>query len=180
MCRVRGWNLLYESLSSLEAREKLRQLRATDPDFWNELTVKTSHSMLPGPDDNVAEDIIPLETDDDDFGDDSSVGVGAVVFDLVKMGTEDGRKRAGGGLLHDVLAEEDEEEPVSSTLLVNEADSSHTNDSAEDTVGGLTAGADNEEVMASRGVGKRKQIPNQRYQLKDFMRHNDDEPWDID
>jgi len=150
---VHGWNLSYESLSSLEAREKLCQLRATDPDFWNELTAKTSHSMLSRPNNNVAEDNIPLETDNNDFGNNSSVGVGAVVFDLVKMSTEDGMKRARDGLLCDVLAEEDKEEPVSSTLLVNEADSSHTNNSAEDKVGSLTAGTDNKEVMASQGVG---------------------------
>src|SRR4051794_41059165 len=42
MCRVRGFNLSYQSLTSFEAREKLRNLKSTDPEFYAELVAGTN------------------------------------------------------------------------------------------------------------------------------------------
>src|SRR6266540_1116773 len=38
MCEVRGWNLSYACLTGYAARSKLRELRDTDPKFWDKLT----------------------------------------------------------------------------------------------------------------------------------------------
>ncbi|KAF7344777.1 DDE superfamily endonuclease [Mycena venus] len=36
-CRTKQWDLSYESLTGFEAREALRNIKATDPEFWAEL-----------------------------------------------------------------------------------------------------------------------------------------------
>ena len=45
MSRVRQWNLSYGSLTSFEAREKLRTLKTEEPVFWGELTASTTHDL---------------------------------------------------------------------------------------------------------------------------------------
>jgi hypothetical protein len=37
LCKIRGWNLLYESLTSYAARDRLQNLESTDLDFYREL-----------------------------------------------------------------------------------------------------------------------------------------------
>ncbi|KAJ6574268.1 hypothetical protein B0H19DRAFT_1063250 [Mycena capillaripes] len=36
-CRAKKWDLSYECLTGFEARETLRRLKDTDPEFWDEL-----------------------------------------------------------------------------------------------------------------------------------------------
>ncbi|KAG1783144.1 hypothetical protein EV702DRAFT_931796, partial [Suillus placidus] len=38
MCTIRGFNLLFECLVGFQARDRLRNLKNTDPKFWKELT----------------------------------------------------------------------------------------------------------------------------------------------
>ncbi|KAF8800176.1 hypothetical protein BYT27DRAFT_7019403, partial [Phlegmacium glaucopus] len=78
MCRVRLWNLSYESLTSFEAREKLRNLKTDNPAFWVELSMEKEDASLPAPDDNVPEDTVDVE-EDDAHGDDSSIPLSAVI-----------------------------------------------------------------------------------------------------
>jgi hypothetical protein len=38
MCRVKDFNLSYDCLTGYAVRDKLRNLKKTDPEFWKELT----------------------------------------------------------------------------------------------------------------------------------------------
>jgi hypothetical protein len=69
MCCTGGFNLSYESLTGYEARQKLRDLKTTDPDFWNGLTQKTTTDAADMADENMSEDEdsgeVPFEDDSD-------------------------------------------------------------------------------------------------------------------
>jgi hypothetical protein len=54
MCRTGKFNLSYQSLTSFTAREKLRNLKSTNPEFWQELTT-VAHQTIPD-DDIIDED----------------------------------------------------------------------------------------------------------------------------
>ena len=82
MCRVNGWNLSYESLTSFEARKKLRDLKVDDPEFWNELSAEMVASNQPASNEVVPEDMVD-EGDHDEYGDDSSIGLATVVKAVV-------------------------------------------------------------------------------------------------
>lgn len=41
MCHVRTFNLMYESLTSHAVREKLNNLKVEDPQFWDELRLRS-------------------------------------------------------------------------------------------------------------------------------------------
>ena len=71
MCRVRQWNLSYGSLTSYEAREKLRTLKTEESVFWGELTASTTHDF-PDPEGHIEEDKESVD-DEDDKGDDRSL-----------------------------------------------------------------------------------------------------------
>ena len=67
MCCTGGFNLSYASLTSYEARQKLRDLKTTDPNFWNELTQKTTADAAGMADENMSkdEDIGEVSFEDD-------------------------------------------------------------------------------------------------------------------
>ena len=56
MCRTGNFNLSYDSLTSYEARQKLRELKTTDPDFSNELIQKTATEAADITNDDMPED----------------------------------------------------------------------------------------------------------------------------
>jgi hypothetical protein len=78
----------YESLTSYEARQKLRDLKITDPEFWDQLTRKA----VPDIDTLINEHI--TEDDDDTnplFEDDSDLSCGVIVANVL------GSQSAGHG-----------------------------------------------------------------------------------
>jgi hypothetical protein len=175
MSQVKVWNLSYESLTSFEAREKLRGLKTTDPEFWSELTLNTLHKDLPDSNTAIEEDTINAPGDVDDYGDDSSISVSTVISEVMKGGT--GRE---GGLVPQELAEDEDVEPVETIdMAVGHTDSSsHAMAPAVETPG-LSAKRSLGDRMDERR-GKRKRTANKWYALKSFIRHNDDEDSDID
>ena len=84
---MRQWNLSYTCLTSFEARDRLRNMRTTDPDFWKELTQNHPNDQdLPPAELNkpLAEDI-ESESDksnttiEDDDTDDSDLSVSTLI-----------------------------------------------------------------------------------------------------
>jgi hypothetical protein len=70
--------LSYECLESYRAREVIGNLKHTDPEFWQELTMECAQ-VLPKKDEVVEEDNIP-KPDDMDWGwDDSDVPIDTAV-----------------------------------------------------------------------------------------------------
>ena len=76
MCRTRNFNLSYDSLTGFKARQTLRNLKMTDPDFWNKLTQNTAAEVA----DNSNVDM-PEDEDDGEvlFEDDSDIPCEAII-----------------------------------------------------------------------------------------------------
>ena len=178
MCRVRGWDLSNESLTSFDARKKLRDLKVEDPTFWNDLSVQTVASDLPTPNEAVPEDTLD-EGDNDEYGDDSSIGLAAVVKAVVDEGSAVQKAvgiREDGGLVRDVFAEDDSnEEPqeVPADLIGGKVDEKH---GAID--GSHTDARTNTATPEQQGRGRRKKVSNK--QFTNFIRHDDNEDSDIE
>jgi hypothetical protein len=170
MCRVRQWNLSYGSLTSYEAREKLRTLKAEEPLFWNELTANTTHH-LPGLKEHLEEDKEKID-DEDDKGDDSSLEMSAVLSTLV-TGEVAGNVSVGssGGLVSQNEADDVEAEPVE---VVGCADGDSDKTSAVPTTvesQQTKSGLSGEQADSEKRRGKRQRFGNKWYDVKDFMRH---------
>lgn len=179
MSQVKSWDLSYGSLTSFEAREKLRGLKTADSDFWNELTLDARHKDLPDANTTVEEDTIEAPGDFDDYGDDSSFSVSAVISEVMKGGA--GRE---GGLVAQGLAEDEDAEPVESIDM--SFDINQPTDSSSHTLSPTVAATSSGEI-GSLGVeagkttsGKRKRTANRWYALKGFIRHNDNEGSDVE
>jgi hypothetical protein len=71
-CEVWGWNLSYNSLTSVLARTRLREIKVTDPT----LTTKRSDELAPPENTPQPEDII---NDEEDAGDDCDVLIPVVI-----------------------------------------------------------------------------------------------------
>jgi hypothetical protein len=72
---VRQWNLSFNSLTSVAARARLRELKETDPEFWRKLTNHTAENLIPAENKPQPEDEVDPEDSDimvDDL-DDSDV-----------------------------------------------------------------------------------------------------------
>ncbi|KAG1793278.1 uncharacterized protein HD556DRAFT_1443709 [Suillus plorans] len=87
MCRVRTFNLLYESLTSYAVREKLRNLKVDDPQFWDELTSHTpqeTKDSTPTENENDTEILgEAAETDSTDPSNDTDVPCVSVIADML-------------------------------------------------------------------------------------------------
>ena len=82
MCAVRDWNLSYSCLTGYAARSKLRGLRDSDPNFWDELTSKEFKAVVPPEDVPQPEDM--MREDDGHSGiDDSDVPIRSVVNNII-------------------------------------------------------------------------------------------------
>lgn len=151
----------YESLTSFEAREKLRNLKQTDPIFWNELTMERPQ-LLPEEDEEVDEDKIP-KPDDVDWGwDDSDIPINTAVGTIVSGDYPIGvAERLEGGLMSVVQAEDldlDLEE-ISKQNFVEEDEF--------DVNGVEKAGA----AEKPQGRGRREKKANKLYDSKVFWKH---------
>ena len=152
LCRIRGWDLSYESLTSYEMREKLRMLKTSDPTFWAELANDVA-SNVPKEGEIVVEDAEIV--DDDSVGDDSAIGIAEVVAEVLnsKRGREGGKT---DGLTLSNFAEDGGEEPTDS-----------------DSNPGPVLTSDPGPSTGERG--KRKRIANKWYPMKNFIRHDNEE-----
>ena len=181
MSRVQGWNLSYESLTSFEARDRMRRLRTEDPEFWKELD--EGRVQIPRPDEQVFEDAPPAE--EDDAGDDSSVPLEAVIASVITGQTMDGVVECnGGGLTLGGSAEEDEEEPSIQVVrkaagnkeLPTSVISEDVTDKCVEPCGTEVGSHDGN----SGGQGKRKKLANRMYSSSSFWHHNDNEASDAE
>jgi hypothetical protein len=163
LCRVRGWDLSYESLTSYEMREKLRSLKTTDPTFWAELCNDVA-SNVPKEGETVVEDEEVVE-DDDSVGDDSAVGIAEVVAEVLKL--KEGSRTDGktDGLTLSNFAEDD---GLGEAPTNNPAMNILTSNSDPATSSKIVTTVDSER-------GKRKRVANKWYPMKNFIRHDDND-----
>jgi hypothetical protein len=149
---VRDLDLSYECLTGTEVRSKLRNLRDTDPVFWNELTLKDPQALLPPEDVPQVEDEYNNNLDNVD---DSDVPIGIVIENLVAGVAPQGYVVGdGGGFQAEAEAERFDDKPP---LAVDETDSS----------GGKELGRGRRYKQANRLYGA-------------FWRHNDSDPSDAE
>jgi hypothetical protein len=151
MCVVREWNLSYSCLTGYAARSKLRGLRESDPEFWDELTSKKCEG-IPPEDVPQPEDIAPAQ-DVDSGIDDSDVPVQSLVNNILHK-----KMSKGYTILPDGGIEAN-------------AEAERFSDVDEVAV-------DDGTVDKELGRGKRKRKPNTRY--TSFWRHNDDSDSEVD
>ena len=148
---MRDLDLSYDCLTGTAVRSKLRDLRDTDPAFWDELTLKDSERLLPPENVRQAED----EHDDtSDHVDDSDVPIDVliknIVADVAPRGYTVG---VWGGFQAEADAETFEDKPAPKL------------DEGDNAVGEL-------------GRGKRRKQPNQLYAA--FWWHNDSDVSDAE
>lgn len=147
---MRDLNLSYDCLTGTAVRSKLRNLRDTDPIFWEELTLRDPEILLPS-------ENIPQAEDEHDNTlnnvDDSDVPIGAVIENIVADVAPRGYGvGVGGGFEAEAAAERFEDEPPAPEI---------------DHIDGVdTAGRE-------LGRGKRCKQPNRLYRDTAFWRHND-------
>ncbi|KAG2130398.1 hypothetical protein DEU56DRAFT_740628 [Suillus clintonianus] len=97
MCRVREYNLSYESLTGFAARDKLRKLKSEDPHFWEELTKVQPQETTDTT--NTNEDIeTEVDLYDDTSFDDTDVPCAVVIADMVGACVAAGIERVDGRL----------------------------------------------------------------------------------
>jgi hypothetical protein len=143
----------YESLTSYEARQKLRDLKITDPEFWDQLTRKA----VPDIDTLINEHI--TEDDDDTnplFEDDSDLSCGVIVANVLGSQSAGVKLTTSGDMISTAAAESLE---MYRTEIVS--------DDAEGK-GDVASVVDLE-----LGRGKRKRTANKFYDSKSFWQHND-------
>lgn len=143
---VRDWNLSYECLSGFKARERLRNMSETDPDFWKELTTKKQD--LPMQSEMVPEDVILL---DDGGDDDSDLPVDLVIASIVDNSCPVGvAYRPEGGLMSVADAE--------------------TLDTELEEDGRIL-----QDLQEPKALGRGKRVKTKNRQYKAFWQHNDDQ-----
>ncbi|KAF4617264.1 hypothetical protein D9613_005664 [Agrocybe pediades] len=162
LCRVRGWNLSFKSLTSFEAREKLRGLRTADPVFWEELN-SAGERGLPAENTVVDEDMEADTLGGDELGDDSSYSVPEVINAVLNVGG--GPEGQVGVLVPSNLAENGEAEPIEWADGVG-------------TSGTASGALFTENRNPADKLGKRKRVANRWYAVKDFIHHDDNDPSD--
>jgi hypothetical protein len=152
MCRTGGFNLSYESLTSYEARQKLRDLKMTDPDFWNELTQKTIDAV------DMADGNMPEDEDISEvpFEDDSDLPCEVIIARVL-----------GSDLGPDVTSMPDGN--LMSTAAAESLDRDETKGLSDVGEGNAIPPIDSE--RNNLGRGKRKITKNKLYDS--FWRHND-------
>jgi hypothetical protein len=92
MCHTGEFNLSYQSLTSFTARKKLRNLKSTNPEFWQELTT-VAHQTIPDGDIIDKDD---TEAADARFDDDSDPPCDAIIKHVIHGQQIDSfRDRAG-------------------------------------------------------------------------------------
>jgi hypothetical protein len=109
---VRTWDLSYENLTGVAARSYLRELKKTDPTFWDELTSNLEENIPP-------EDVPQPEDEDNDHDDggvdDSDIPTHVVIQAMVQGSDKIKGKYSmhpEGGITMDAMAERFDDEEV--------------------------------------------------------------------
>ena len=145
---MHGWNLSYSSLTGVAAWAHLRELKTSNPIFWEELTSTNLEQDLPGGDILQQEDERANLTATDNVND-SDVPITVVIESLIHGSSPAGYKVSGDGGFEAVTAAE-----------------TFDDDELPDNNG-------NGEVEL--GCGKHQQKSNRLYDMKQFWRHYNDE-----
>lgn len=151
MCRTGDFNLSYDSLTSYEARQKLRNLKTTDSEFWDELTRKSAAGLIIADEDNVAED---EENTDPFFEDDSDLPCDAIISTVLGTNPVGVTLNATGDVVSAAAAESLDNDKIDEML---------PNEVAENNKAGETA---------EMGRGKRKRTSNKLYSTNAFWQHH--------
>ena len=140
---MRKWDLSYETLTGVAARSYLRELRKTDPTFWDELTSNVKENLPP---ENVPQ---PEDEDSDDGGIDDSEIPTCVVIQAMVQGLDNVNCRYSmhpeGGIATNAMAERFDDEEVKPVKI-------------------------DEDKNQQLGRGKRRKQANQQY--TQFWRYN--------
>ena len=157
MCRIKEFNLSYDCLTSYAVRDKLRNLKKTDPEFWKELTA----ASVPDPtneDQTFEEDII--DGHDMSFDDDSDLPCDTIIGCTTSSGIPENVSATADGNLVSVAEAES----------IDEVGESSTPSQVPDSEVPLA-----EEAL---GPGKRKRRANTLYKASTFWRHHDNDDSD--
>lgn len=152
MCRVKDSNLSYESLTSYAIRDRLRNLKKTDPDFWKEL-ITGSTPVANNAEQTFDEDNIDESNTASSFDDDSDVICNVIIAQVGKAKLPDG-----------IVAT-----PDGNLARTAEAESMEVDSEALEAL-------ETEEL----GPGKRKRRPNTLYKSSMFWRHHDNDDPNLD
>jgi hypothetical protein len=155
MCHVKEFDLSYDCLTGYAVHNRLRNLKKTDPEFWNELTA----ASVPEPtnDDQVFEEdnILGPETF---FDDDCNLKCDTVIAGVTGLHLpKDVSLTADGNLASVAQAE----------LMEDGVDGG-----SSEPRSGVQPAAEAEEAL---GPGKRKRRPNTLYNSNIFWHHHDNE-----
>ena len=152
MCVVREWDLSYECLESRKARQALRELKETDPEFYhNELMAGKHASLLPGQGEVLDED--NEVGGENEEGDDCYLSISQIVEAVVK-----GTDLMGPTDMVEPITENTDEAEMERELRITETQM---------------------DTGDERGRGKRKREPNTLY-THAFWRHYDEDTSDVD
>jgi hypothetical protein len=149
---------------SFKAREALRNMRTTDPEFWEELTRSQHDKQLPDVAETLQED---LEFDtklEDKDADDSDVSMQTLITALTREDIPETVGFRKGGTLTSLTDAENVDLDEGMLPL------------AEANVEIPTIPRPSGDV----GRGKRKKFASKRYNGEEFWRHNDDDDWEDD
>jgi hypothetical protein len=138
------------------ARDALRDVKDTDPVFWNELTAQEKwEEALPDKTETLLEDEALLAAENNDKGlDDSEIPLKMVISSVI-----DGEVPSG-------LAPREN----GSLISISNAKSLDESQTIELSTG--TGAASTSRPSRELGPGKRKRVPNHLYRTKDFWWHN--------
>jgi hypothetical protein len=160
---IHGWNLSFACLTGFKAREALRNMRTTDPEFWEELTRGGSNEDLPESDinENFQEDVEFDTVLEDTDADDSDVSMQTLTTMLTKDDIPEmvGFRKSG--------------------TLTSLADADNA-DLGEEMLPPTEANVSNPQKGKEEGRGKRQKFANKRYNGGTFWRHNDNDDWEDD
>jgi hypothetical protein len=157
MCRTGNFNLSYDSLTSFEARQELRDLKTADPEFWDQLTCKAAPDLNVTGNEMITEDD---ETTEPIFEDDSNLPCEVIIAEVLGSKTRGVASTTTGEMVSTAAAESLDENDM---------------EAEKEPEGDEMVGADNPTEL---GRGKRKRITNRLYNPKSFWRHNDNEASD--
>jgi hypothetical protein len=160
MCHTGNFNLSYDSLTSFEARQELRDFKTVDPKFWDQLTCKATPDLNVMGNETITEND---ETTEPIFEDDSDLPCEVIITEVLGSKTRGVASTATGAMILTATAESLDENDMEVEKLFAEPE------------GDEMVGTDNPTEL---GRGKKKRITNQLYNLKSFWRHNDNEASD--
>ncbi|KDQ50960.1 hypothetical protein JAAARDRAFT_707172 [Jaapia argillacea MUCL 33604] len=109
LCRIGDYNLSYETLTSFEARQHLRNLKTSDPVFWVDLNRIQDDEQGPDENDEVPED---LDQETLTFEDDSNLPTEAIIAHVMNSELLEGVEVTSDGDLQANMEADSNEEVV--------------------------------------------------------------------